>query len=75
MIVGKIEINSEICGGKPVLTNTRIPVAVVLGYLAAGDNFDDIIAAYPQITRDDILACLEYAVKSMNNSHGIYALS
>jgi len=57
----RIEINSEICNGRPIITGTRITVETVLSYLSAGDTVDDIIVAHPVLTRDDILACIDYA--------------
>ncbi len=51
----------EILRGKPGLKGTRIPVGLVLGYLAAGKSSDDIIAEFPGLTREQIAACLDYA--------------
>jgi uncharacterized protein (DUF433 family) len=48
-------------GGRPVIRGMRIAVADVLGWLAAGMSYEQIISDYPEITRDDILACLAYA--------------
>ena len=47
--------------GKPCLKGTRIPVGLVLGYLAGGKTADQIIAEFPDLTRDQIAACLDYA--------------
>ena len=47
--------------GKPRLKGTRIPVGVVLGYLAAGKSTDEILAEFPDLTPDHISACLDYA--------------
>ena len=46
---------------KPRLKGTRIPVGLVLGYLAAGRNADDIVREFPDLGRDQIAACLDYA--------------
>jgi uncharacterized protein (DUF433 family) len=43
------------------LQGTRIPIGLVLGYLAAGKTADDIVAEFPGLTRDQIAACLDYA--------------
>ena len=51
----------EILRGKPRLKGTRIPVGLVLGYLAAGKTADDIIAEFPDLARAQIAACLDYA--------------
>lgn len=54
----RITSDPEILLGKPVVKGTRISVELILGWLANGWNFDNIIEAYPHITRDDILAAL-----------------
>ena len=51
----------EILRGKPRLQGTRIPVGLVLGHLAAGKTAEDIIAEFPDLTREQIAACLDYA--------------
>jgi len=51
----------EVLGGKPRIDGTRIPVALILGYLAAGKTYDEVISEFPDLTREDIAACLEYA--------------
>ena len=47
--------------GKPCLKGTRIPAGLVLGYLAAGKTPDEIVAEFPDLTREQIAACLDYA--------------
>jgi len=59
----RIEINPKIMMGKPVIKGTRIPVYVILNLLAEGYDFDEIIKEYPDLTKKDILAVLEYAAK------------
>lgn len=48
-------------GGKPVIRGLRITVYDVLEYLASGMSEDDILADFPDLTRDDIRACLAFA--------------
>jgi len=48
-------------GGKPCIRGLRITVADVLGWLAAGMSHNEIISDYPELTDQDILACLAYA--------------
>jgi uncharacterized protein (DUF433 family) len=48
-------------GGRPCVRGLRIGVADVLGWLAAGMSHQQILADYPELTEDDILACLAYA--------------
>ena len=47
--------------GKPCVRNTRITVFDVLGWLASGMTYDEIVADFPELNFDDIRACLAYA--------------
>jgi len=47
--------------GKPCVRDTRITVFDVLGWLAAGMTYDEILADFPELTSEDIRACLAYA--------------
>lgn len=51
----------EVLRGKPRIKGTRIPVGLVLGYLAAGQTAQEIVAEFPDLTPDQIAACLDYA--------------
>ncbi len=53
--------NPKICGGEPCIKGTRIPVHLLLDHLAAGDSFDDILKAYPQLTKVAVQEAIEYA--------------
>lgn len=57
----RIVTDPEILAGKPTVRGTRIPVSIVLEYLANNPNFDDLFADYPRLTTDDVKACLAYA--------------
>lgn len=61
---GRISIDPEVNGGKPTVTGTRVSVQTVLGHLRAGDSLEDVLDAYPRLTREDVLACLEYGSPS-----------
>lgn len=56
-----ISIDPSICHGQACIRGTRIPVHQILAMLANGDTIDDLLAEYPTISRQDILACLDYA--------------
>jgi len=56
-----ITSDPEILRGKPRLKGTRIPASLVLGYLAAGKTPEQIIAEFPDLTLEQIGACLDYA--------------
>ena len=59
----RINIDARICHGKPCIKGTRIWVSLVLDLLASGESVESIIAEYPQITREDILACIAYGAE------------
>lgn len=59
--MGRIEINSRILGGKPVIKGTRIPVYLILKLLASGYSTKDIIKAYPSLKKEDVKSAIEYA--------------
>ena len=56
-----IASDPEILHGKPRLKGTRIPVSLILGYLAAGKTAAEITAEFPDLTLEQISACLDYA--------------
>ena len=56
-----IKINPEKRFGKPCVRDTRITVYDVLGWLASGMDIDEIIADFPELTKEDVKACLAYA--------------
>ncbi len=57
----RIVRDPQVLVGKPVVKGTRIPVDLVLAYLARNPNFDDLFLDYPRLTLDDVKACLAYA--------------
>jgi uncharacterized protein (DUF433 family) len=71
----RIIVNSEICGGRPVIRGTRITVQTVLEFLAAGDSIEDVLDEYPSLVREDIHACLDYASRVMGNRYSATALA
>jgi uncharacterized protein (DUF433 family) len=64
-ILNRITINPEVCHGKPTVRNTRHMVEGILEYLAGGDSIDDILEEFTELEKDDILACLAFAAKSI----------
>ena len=63
-----IIVDPKVMGGRPCIRDTRIPVSVVIKLLAKGLNNNQISDDYPEITEEDITACLEYAVWSVSES-------
>ncbi|MEO8211276.1 MAG: DUF433 domain-containing protein [bacterium] len=56
-----ISINANIRFGKPCITGTRISVYDVLSWLASGMTNEEILKDYPQLSKEQILACLAYS--------------
>ncbi len=61
----RIDVNPDICNGKPCIKGTRIMVSLILEWLEAGKSFKEIIKAYPKLTKEDISAAIRYARKSL----------
>src|SRR6266849_5114077 len=57
----RITIDPNICHGKPVIRGLRYPVESMIEYLAGGDTIEGLLAQFPDLEREDILACLEFA--------------
>ena len=57
----RITQDPAIMVGKPVVKGTRIPVEMVLNQLAYNPDLDELFAMYPELTREDVKACLAYA--------------
>ena len=60
-ITSRISVNPAISHGEPCIAGTRLPVGQVLDMIANEDTVDDLLNAFPQITRDDVSACFKYA--------------
>jgi uncharacterized protein (DUF433 family) len=52
---------ADVLRGKPRVKGTRIPVSLVLGYLAAGHTHEEILQEFPDLSQEQITACLDYA--------------
>ncbi len=64
-IAPKISVDDNIRFGKPVITGTRVSIELILGKLAGGMTYQDVIKEY-EITYEDILAALDYAAKTLS---------
>jgi uncharacterized protein (DUF433 family) len=64
----RIIIELAIHHGEPCIKGTRVPVNVIVGSVADGDTFEQILDAYPQLTGDDIKAALKFAAEAVNNA-------
>ncbi len=61
-----IVVDVNICSGKPVVKGTRIPVEIIIGKLAGGMTYEEVIEEYG-ITQKDILASLNYAADTLSH--------
>jgi uncharacterized protein (DUF433 family) len=64
--VDRVVVDHRIMGGVPCVRGTRIPVVTILGLLGEGRSPAEVIADYPQLVLDDVLACLRYAARSLD---------
>ena len=64
-LLERITKNQKVKVGKPVIGGTRLTVEFILGLLAHGMTVEEILEEYSGLTRDDVLACLRYAEKTM----------
>lgn len=60
--LNRITKHPEICHGKPTIRGLRYPVDSMLDLLASGMTLEEILDDYPDLEKEDLLACLEYAV-------------
>ncbi len=61
VLFDKISIDPNICHGQACVKGTRIPVHQVVRMLANGDTIEELLEEYPSLSKEDILACLDYA--------------
>lgn len=59
----RISVDPRICSGKPCIRGTRIMVKNLLGMIAGGYAVEQILTAYPELTREDVAAALDYATR------------
>lgn len=64
-LLERITINSEVCHGKPTIRGLRYPVENILELLASGMTIDEILKDYPDLYREDVLACIKFAAETM----------
>jgi uncharacterized protein (DUF433 family) len=62
-LLSRITVDPEICHGKPCVRGLRYPVETLLELLSSGMTFDEILADYEDLEREDLLAALSFAAK------------
>lgn len=73
-LLDRITVDPDICHGKPTIRGLRYPVNSMLELLASGMTIEEILADYPDLEREDLLACLAYAAQ-LTNLNGIYRIA
>jgi uncharacterized protein (DUF433 family) len=63
----RIISDHKIMLGKPVIKGTRITVELILNRFSAGETINDILTAYPHITKEDVMAAIDYAAEVISN--------
>ena len=64
----RIVVDATIHKGDPCIKGSRVPVSIIVGSIADGDTFEQLIEAYPQLTADDINAALKFAAEAVSNA-------
>lgn len=67
----RISLAPDVLAGKPVIRGTRLSVEFVIGLMAEGWSEADILANYPNVTHDDVIACLAFA-RDMLSAEKVY---
>ena len=62
-LLDRIRIDPNVCFGKPTVRGTRIWVSLVLDWLASGMTFEEILADFPDLSHEDVLACIAYGAE------------
>lgn len=64
----RITVNPAVCNGRPIVRGTRVTVQTVLEFLAAGDSIEDVLEGYPELVREDVMACLRFSSQVLSGS-------
>lgn len=72
MTTDRIEINPEVMLGKPVIRGTRVTVELLLRKISEGASTEDLLDAYPRLSREDVLAAVAYAADALAHEEVIF---
>ncbi len=62
-LLSRITINPQVCFGKPCIRGHRIWVSLILDFLASGMSVEEVLEDYPDLSRQDVLACIAYGAE------------
>lgn len=66
-VLDRITIKPDVCNGKPTVRGMRITVETILQYLSSVDNVEAVLEAYPLLEKEDIQACIAFALKNLTS--------
>ncbi|MDX2283934.1 MAG: DUF433 domain-containing protein [Bacteroidia bacterium] len=72
-LLSRITLDPLVNHGKPSIRGKRYPVQAMLEYLAGGDRIEDLLAVFPDLEREDLLACLAYAARMVEVKNSLMA--
>ena len=73
-LINRITIDPEVCHGKPTIRGLRYPIDNMLELMASGMTIEELLKDYPDLVKEDFLACIEYAAK-LTQIKSIYKLT
>lgn len=68
-LLDRITADPDICHGQPVVRGLRYPVRVLLELLASGMTIEEVLADYPDLEREDLLAALEFGAAAVGGQY------
>ncbi len=71
MMEDRISVDPGVCSGKPCIRGTRIMVKNILGMIAGGYTIENVLGAYPELTREDVVEALDYASRVIHEERVI----
>jgi len=71
MMEDRISVDPGVCSGKPCIRGTRIMVKNILGMIAGGYTIENVLGAYPELTREDVVEALDYASRVIDEERVI----
>ena len=74
-ISDRITIDETLCNGRPTIRGMGVTVRTILEFVFAGDTHEDILRQYPDLEAEDIEACLQFALASIDRQHTIRQLA
>ena len=74
-VANRITVDPDLCNGKPTIRGLRVTVQTILEYFFAGDSREEILHQYPMLETEDIDACLQFALRLMDNHYVLKPLT